>query len=131
MLTFQDNRFGESTSPHSLGLRNNMTIPNPGFDHNKLMIEQKKFWGAGMQGLTFDGTGLLGTGLFSGDMSTWGMAEILFGLVGAYAVYAMFFQAKQTKYRLEQSAHRRRKGRATKYRAKAKQLEEAEVGGIF
>lgn len=85
----------------------------------------------GMSGLTFDGTGLFGTGLFSGDITTWGIPEGVAALIGVYAVYAMFFQAKQTKYRLEGRAQRRRKVKAAKYRAKAKALEEKEVGGIF
>lgn len=130
MIYNKDNKFGESTSPHSLGLRNNMTIPNPGWDQNTHMIYEKRFWGAGMSGLSFDGTGLLGTGLFSGDYTTWGVGEILFGAIGAYAVYAMFFQAKQTKYRMEMSAGRHRKSRAASLRAKAKQLEE-QTSSIF
>lgn len=85
----------------------------------------------GMSGLTFDGTGLFGSGLFSGDITTWGIPEGVAALFGAYAIYAMFFQAKQTKYRLEGAAQRRRKARAAKYRAKAKKLEEKELGGIF
>lgn len=126
-----DNQFVESSSPHSLGLKNNMTIPNPGWDSNALMINEKKYWGAtGLRGLSFDGTGLLGTGLFSGDISTWGVSEIIFGVLGAYAVYAMFFQAKQTKYRLEGSARRRRVKRAVGLRQKAKRLEE-QTEGIF
>ncbi len=131
MLAPADNRLAESSSPHSLGNRVNMTVPNPGWDTNPLMIQQKQFWGAGLSGLSFDGTGFLGTGLFSGDISTWGVGEIVLGAIGIYAVYAMFFQAKQTKYRMEQSAHRRRKSRAAKLREKAKRLEEAPVGGIF
>jgi hypothetical protein len=85
-----------------------------------------------MGDLSFDGTGLFGTGLFGGDISTWGWPEAVAGLIGVYAVYSMFFQAKQTKYRVEMAAGRRRKRRATKYRAKAKRLEEATTGfGIF
>jgi hypothetical protein len=125
-----DNRFGESTSPHSLGLRNSMTIPNGGWDSNPLMINQKRFWGAGMSGLTFDGTGLFGTGLFSGDITTWGIPELIAAAVGAYAIYSMFFQTKQTKYRLEAGARRRRVGRAKRLRERAKKLEE-QTEGIF
>lgn len=134
MIGYGDNRLAESSSPHSLGNRVAMTIPNPGFDGNPLMIEQKRFWGAGIQGmggLSFDGTGLLGTGLFSGDMSSWGITEIILGLVGAYAVYSMIFQAKQTNYRLQGAAQKRRKSKAVKYREAAKRLEAAEVGGWF
>ncbi len=130
MLAPANNLFIESASPHSLGLKNNMTIPSPGFDQNPLMIEQKRFWGAGLRGLTFDGTGFLGTGLFSGDITTWGVSEMVFGLVGMYAFYSMFFQAKQTKYRLEMGASRRRKSKAASLRAKAKRLEE-QTTGIF
>lgn len=86
--------------------------------------------GKGMGGLTFDGTGLLGTGLFAGDISTWGWEEMILVPVIGYAVYAMFFQAKQTKYRLEAAGGRRRKRRAARLRAKAKRLEEA-GGGVF
>lgn len=128
-----DNRFVESSSPHSLGLQNNMTIPSPGFDQNAAMIREKKYWGAtsrGFGGLSFDGTGLLGTGLFSGDIATWGIGEVVCSLIGAYAIYAMFFQAKQTKYRLEGSARRRRVSRAKSLREKAKRLEE-QTEGIF
>jgi hypothetical protein len=85
----------------------------------------------GMGSLTFDNTGLFGTGLFSGDPTTWGWEEILVGGIGAYAVYAMFFQAKQTKYRLEGAAQRRRKSRAVRLRARAKALEDKPLGGIF
>jgi len=72
MIYNKDNRFRETDSPHSLGLENAMTIPSPGFDSNPLMINQKSFWGRGISGLSFDGTGLFGTGLFSGDISTYG-----------------------------------------------------------
>lgn len=85
----------------------------------------------GLGGLTFDGTGLFGTGLFSGDISTWGIEEGIAGLIGAYAVYSMFFQAKQTKYRLEGAAQRRRKSKAAKYRARAARLEAKGFGGVF
>lgn len=88
-------------------------------------------YGTGFRGLTFDGTGILGTGLFSSDFTTWGIAEIVAGLIGMYAVYAMFFQAKQTKYRLEAATGRRRRRRATKYREKAKRLEAGEGGRLF
>jgi hypothetical protein len=46
---------------------------------------------AGVGGLTMDGTGLLGTGLFSGgmDLSTWGVGEYLVLAFGAYAVYSL------------------------------------------
>lgn len=133
MIANVDNRFGVSTSPHSLGLRNNMTIPNPGWDSNSLLITEKSFWGRGMQGisgLSFDGSGFLGTGLFAGDYTTWGVGEIIFGVIGAYAVYTMFFHARGTKQRLVEGAGRRRKSRASSLRAKAKRLEE-QTEGIF
>ncbi len=133
MIYNKDNSMVESKSPHSLGLRNNVTIPSPGFDSNPLMINNKSFWGRGMYGLgglSFDGTGLFGTGLFSGDITTWGVSELVAGAIGIYAVYAMFFQAKQTKYRMEAGARRRRVGKAKRLREKAKQLEE-QTEGIF
>lgn len=130
MIYPKDNRFVESKSPHSLALSHAMTVPSPGFDSNPLMINQKEFWGAGMSGLSFDGTGLFGTGLFSGDISTWGIPEMVAGLVGVYALYSMMYQGKQTKYRMEMAAGRRRKKRAASYRAKAKKLEE-QTEGIF
>jgi len=130
MIVPADNRFGISPITHSLGLRNNMTIPNPGFDSNPLLMEEKRWWGRGLQGINFDGSGLFGTGLFSGDWTTWGWEEALFGAIGVYAVYSMIFQAKQTKYRMEIGAGRRRKTRAASLRAKAKQLEE-QTTGIF
>jgi len=85
----------------------------------------------GMGGLTFDGSGLFGTGLFGPDPTTWGIPEVIVGGIGAYALYAMFFQAKQTKSRLEGAAQRRRKSKAAKYRAKAERLEAKGLGGIF
>lgn len=131
MIYYKDNMFGESDSPHSMGLRNNMTIANPGLD-SMSNVGRDKLWSgtAGMRGLSFDGTGLLGTGLFSGDISTWGIGELILSIIGAYAIYSMFHQGKQTKYRLEMGAGRRRKSRAASLRAKAKRLEE-QTTGIF
>jgi len=156
MLVGHDNRLGLSTSPHSLSNVNSLTVP--GWGDNNYFIKNQKAWngagfqgipgmgsgvgkcassgctgkccGGGMNGLSFDGTGFLGTGLFSGDISSWGFGEIIFGLIGAYAIYSMFFQAKQTKYRMEMGAGRRRKRRAASMRVKAKQLEE-QTTGIF
>lgn len=138
-----DNRFIESPSPHSLGLKNNLTIPNPGFDSNPLLIYQKQFWGAGLQGgcgrcnggyglggLTFDGTGLLGTGLFSGDITTWGVGEAILGIIGIYMLYSSIHQAKQHKYRLEGARRRQRVSKAKRLREQAKRLEE-KTEGIF
>jgi hypothetical protein len=137
MLALADNRFGPTPNEHSIANRLAMNIPNPGWDENPLIQTMKanlesgfQGYGKGISGLTFDGTGLLGTGLFSGDVTTWGIPEAVTGLVGIYAVYAMFFQAKQTKYRLEAVAGRRRKRKAAKYRAKAQQLE-AQTTGVF
>jgi hypothetical protein len=125
--------FHESKSPHSLGLQQAMTIPSPGFDTNPLMINQKKYWGAGMGGLSFDGTGLLGTGLFSGDFTTWGWAELVFGAIGAYAVYTMFLQTRQVKARvstgLRTRAKIRRGSKVARLRRQADELENDE--GFF
>ena len=130
MIYPKNNVFTESGSTHSLGLKNNMTVPSPGFDSNPLMISNKKAWGAGLRGLTFDGSGLFGTGLFSGDFTTWGVSEIVASAIGAFALYSMFHQTKQTKYRLEMGAGRRRKSKAAKLRTKAKELED-QTTGIF
>ena len=117
MIYSKDNNFRESTITHSLSLQNAMQVPAPIWDENILMRQAKSGVGrGGMSGLSFDGTGFLGTGLFSGDMSTWGIGEIVFGVVGIYAIYAMFFQVKQTKYRMEISAGRRRKRKAISLR---------------
>lgn len=139
MIAIAPSNFDISTSPHSISLQDNITIPTPWADSNYFIKTEKRFLAngmqglkgiAGLQGLTFDGTGLLGTGLFSGDFSTWGISELLAGVVGIYAAYSMFHQGKQTKYRMEMSAGRRRKSTATKLRAKAKRLED-QTTGIF
>lgn len=85
----------------------------------------------GIAGLNFDGTGLFGSGIFG--TGSWDWTEWTLLGIGAYAVYAMFFQAKQTKYRAEAAAGRRRKRRAARYREKAKRLEASEglLGGLF
>jgi hypothetical protein len=97
------------------------------------MLTGRYTYARGVSGLTFDGTGIFGTGLFSSDITTWGIPELVIGLFGAYAIYAMFYQAKQTKYRAEAAASRRRKSRAARYRARAKALEEGSgiLGSIF
>jgi hypothetical protein len=119
-----------------MGLRNNLTIPNAGLD-TMANISNDKLWSGtmkGMGGLTFDGTGLLGTGLFSGDITTWGFPELIVGLVGVYAIYSMFLQTKQIKSRaktsLEVGARIRRSKKAISYRRKAEALE-AKEGGFF
>jgi hypothetical protein len=85
MLYLKDNRFGISDSPHSMGLRNNLTVPNPGWDQNSLIINEKANLSRGFSGL-MDGTGLLGTGLFVGDSSTWGGAEWISIAIGGWWV---------------------------------------------
>jgi hypothetical protein len=50
--------------------------------------------GCGVSGLTFDGTGLLGSGLFAGDVSTWGAAEYAALAFGAYMLYSIVFTTK-------------------------------------
>ncbi len=125
-----NNQFKESDSPHSMGLQNAMTIvPNVG----NYATSANKLWSGnqvGLRGLSFDGSGFLGTGLFSGDWTTWGLAELIAGAIGAFAIYSMIHQTKQTKYRMEIGAGRRRKTRAASLRAKAKRLEE-QTEGIF
>jgi hypothetical protein len=129
-----NNTFVISSSPHSLGLQNNITVPSTWGDSNPLIALEKAALASGVQGagitkpfgmgtLAFDGTGLFGTGLFSGDVTTWGMPELVAGLFGMYALYSSFHQAKQHKYRWEAGKNRRTKSKAAKYRAKAKALE--------
>lgn len=93
--------FIESSSPHSIGLANNVTIPNPGWDSNPLLLTEKQLNGRsasnGFSGLgaLFDGTGFLGTGLFVTGQP-WGVGE--YGLI-ALAVYLVFFQGQNKRYR--------------------------------
>ena len=133
MFAPADNAYRVSKSPHSIGLQNNLTVPSAWGDTNPLIQGEKDALTAGLQGkglsgLTFDGTGFLGTGLFSGDVSTWGIPEIAASAIGVYAVYSMIHQTKQTKYRLEASAGRRRKSKAGKLRERAKRLEDRTTG---
>lgn len=88
MIYFKDNRFGESLSPHSLGLRNNMTIPSPGLDENPLLKLQKEYWGAGMYGLG-DLSTLVSdpmTWMFQEDMIS-GVPNILVALGGGVVAW--------------------------------------------
>lgn len=189
MIVKADNRFLQSTAPHSLGLQNAMTIPAPGFDTNPLLINQKRNWGAGQQlayintagtatfpgdsprfgglgivhpsprprrwwnqrphseageyqhwgmgglgcsqgisGLTMDGSGLFGTGIFSNDLTTWSGWEYGLIAVGAYMLYSSFRQTKVYHTEALGFAHRRRKTRAGKLRERAKALESKEYG---
>lgn len=51
----------------------------------------------GLSGLSMDGTGLMGTGLFAGgtDLSTWGAGEYVTVGIGAYALYSLFSTGKR------------------------------------
>lgn len=51
----------------------------------------------GMGGLTMDGTGLLGTGLFAGglDLSTWGAGEYVTAAAGAYVLFSVLSTGKR------------------------------------
>jgi hypothetical protein len=145
MLTPSDTKLEMSTSVHSLSNINAITIPggqdsSPNWQRNKNWVGVgvqglgcpylcNQAWG-GMSGLTFDGTGLFGSGLFSGDISTWGISEMVAGVIGVYAIYSMVHQGKQTKYRFEGVRRKQRVSKAAKLRAKAKQLEE-KTTGIF
>ena len=135
MITTAPINFLESTSPHSMGLQKALTITSPGFDQNPIMggpFRRNKSFGLG--GLSFDGTGLLGTGLFSGDMTTWGWSELVFGLIGTYAIYTMFIQTKQVKARvstgLKTRARGRRVSKAARLRRQATELEKDDGGFI-
>jgi len=111
-----------------------MTVPSTWGDNNPLIAMEKAALASGVQGvnitkpfgmgtLSFDGTGLLGTGLFSGDPSTWGVPELIAGVIGAYMVYSSVHQAKQHKYRWEAGSRNRKRSKAAKYRQREKQLE--------
>ena len=47
-----------------------------------------------MNGLTFDGSGLLGSGLFAGDVNSWGVVEYGAIAVVAYLVWVVIGSAK-------------------------------------
>jgi len=87
----------------------------------------------GVSGLTFDNTGLFGTGLLGSG--SWDFWDYAFLALGIYGIYAIFFRAKQQVKAgylgLEGRAQKRRVARAAKYRAKAKRLEAKGLGGIF
>jgi hypothetical protein len=127
MLYLKDNRFGISDSPHSMGLRNNLTIPGPGWDTNPLILSEKATWSRGFSGLSMDGTGLFGTGLFAGDSSQWGTGELVFGAIGFWMVSILFSQTKKdissVKRGLVRSAQDRRYEKAKSLRAEAKRLQ--------
>ena len=65
----------------------------------------------GMSGLTMDGTGLLGTGLFSGgmDLSTWGAGEAITVGLGLYVLYAVFATGRSHAARVSRGYKRIRK----------------------
>jgi hypothetical protein len=154
MLMPRQQNWRTSTLPFSLALQNTVNT-GVSFDTSSGAIANSQRWAArgfqgygpwiqygrsagmdgigcncqrGMGSLTFDGSGLFGTGLF-GD--TWGVPETVGVLIGLYALYSMFYTTKQTKTRLEASAQRRRVKKAARLRAKAKRLEEKGLGGIF
>lgn len=119
-----DNDFTESSSPHSIGLKNNLTIPNPGWDTNPLMINQKRYWGASALGCC------KGMGLFETlDPTQWGIGEIAVLVIGSYALYSMVSTTRrgvrQAGPTLAAAAGRRRKAKAARLRAQAKKLEES------
>jgi hypothetical protein len=125
MIYSKNNKFVESGSPHSLGLQNALTVPNPGFDTNNLMVNEKRFWGAGLQGLTMDGTGLFGTGLFSGglDLTTYGPGEWACVVLGGYMLYSMFHTTSHAVSYAKSIPQERRRKRASKLRKKADEIE--------
>lgn len=85
MIAQFNQNWHESTSPHSLALANAISTPS-GQDQNPLLIYQKAFWGAGMQGCSggCEGMGILGTPYFDGPWKDWGIIE--WALVGAGAL---------------------------------------------
>ena len=65
----------------------------------------------GMGAFSMDGTGLLGTGLFSGgtDLSTWGVGEWLVIAFGVYAASSFVGDTKRGYSRVSKGIRRRRK----------------------
>lgn len=60
---------------------------------------------SGMSGLTMDGTGLLGTGLFtSTDIATWGAGEVAVLAFGFFALYSMFSTTRRAGRRVAKGA---------------------------
>lgn len=80
----------------------------------------------GVSGLTFDGSGLLGTGIFGNG--PWDWSEWLILAIGAYALFSIFYTTQETAKKTTQKAasafEGRRRSRAAKLRAQAKQIEE-------
>lgn len=68
--------------------------------------------GSGLGALTMDGTGMLGTGLFSGgmDTSTWGAGEYAMLAIGAYALYSMLVTTERGARRVSARAKKIKRG---------------------
>jgi hypothetical protein len=64
-----------------------------------------------MGAFSMDGTGLLGTGLFSGgtDLSTWGVGEYMVLAFAAYALSSLVGDTKRGYGRVSKGIRRRRK----------------------
>lgn len=62
----------------------------------------------GVSGLTMDGTGLFGSGLFSEgfDVSTWGMGEYMLLGLAAYTLYALTSTTKAEFGRVRRGARK-------------------------
>ena len=92
---------------------------------------------SGVRGLTMDGTGLFGTGILGGDMTTWDGwdwgALVVIGLAAWAVVNRVVYGAKHIPLEAELAASKRRKSRAAAMRAKAKKLEAQTTGfgGLF
>ena len=110
MLVPGNNYFNISSSPHSIGLQNNLTIPVPYGDNNWFVNNEKRFLSAGMQGMGMQGLGLgcsscnkgmgdisnIISSLQSGDLTQLTSDDwILLGL-GIFALY-FFFKSKGSR----------------------------------
>jgi hypothetical protein len=65
----------------------------------------------GMGALNFDGSGLLGSGVFGStvnitDLSTWTWAEYVTAGLGVYVIFAVFSTTKQTATKASRRAKR-------------------------
>lgn len=62
--------------------------------------------GCGMNGFTMDGSGLLGTGLFAGDPSSWGAGEYAVLAAGAFVLYSVVFTSRKASEAVRRHAGR-------------------------
>jgi hypothetical protein len=67
---------------------------------------------AGVGDFTMDGTGLFGTGLFAGDISTWGIGEWVVIILGGYMIFSTLFTTSRGVKRVKTGYSNVKKRRA-------------------